>query len=154
MSFTSAKWETVSVAGSTSGTIKSNLPDGVNVKKAKSKSPTLKRSKYSIRNIELTFLPIQVRKKKNNDHSWEDEMLMYDVEQRDAERKKTRREKDEMSQEMKDLKKLKETEQLYQKEERKLFLGGLSMDTVCEKTRNLMPFIQSSSTTQFCFPQV
>ena len=58
-------------------------------------------------------------------------MLMYDVDQRDAERKKTRREKDEMSQEMKDLKKLKETEQLYQREERKLFLGGLSMDTVC-----------------------
>ena len=61
-------------------------------------------------------------------------MLMYDVDQRDAERKKTRREKDEMSQEMKDLKKLKETEQLYQREERKLFLGGLSMDTVCEKS--------------------
>ena len=58
-------------------------------------------------------------------------MLMYDVDQRDAERKKTRRERDEMSQEMKDLKKLKETEQLYQREERKLFLGGLSMDTVC-----------------------
>ena len=57
-------------------------------------------------------------------------MLMYDVDQRDAERKKTRRERDEMSQEMKDLKKLKETEQLYQREERKLFLGGLSMDTV------------------------
>merc|ERR1719471_1076703 len=52
---------------------------------------------------------------------------MYDVDQRDAERKKARREKDEMSQEMKELK---ETEQLYQKEERKLFLGGLSQDTV------------------------
>merc|ERR1712115_525928 len=49
-------------------------------------------------------------------------MLMYDVDQRDAERKKARREKDEMSQEMKELKKLKETEQLYQREERKLFL--------------------------------
>ena len=32
-------------------------------------------------------------------------MLMYDVDQRDAERKKARREKDEMSQEMKELKK-------------------------------------------------
>ena len=61
-------------------------------------------------------------------------MLMYDVDQRDAERKKARREKDEMSQEMKELKKLKETEQLYQREERKLFLGGLSMDTVRKKT--------------------
>ena len=67
-------------------------------------------------------------------------MLMYDVDQRDAERKKTRREKDEMSQEMKDLKKLKETEQLYQREERKLFLGGLSMDTVCWKTRSYYVF--------------
>lgn len=91
------------MAGSTSG--RSNLPEGVNIKKAKIR-------------------------KKNSDWSWEDKMLMYDVDQRDAERKKTRRERDEMSQEMKDLKKLKETEQLYQREERKLFLGGLSMDTV------------------------
>ena len=69
-------------------------------------------------------------------------MLMYDVDQRDAERKKARREKDEMSQEMKELKKLKETEQLYQREERKLFLGGLSMDTVRRKSRtNLKLFI-------------
>jgi hypothetical protein len=57
-------------------------------------------------------------------------MLMYDVNQRDASRKKVRREKEEMTQEMKDLKKQKELELLYQREERKLFLGGLSKDTV------------------------
>ena len=73
-------------------------------------------------------------------------MLMYDVDQRDAERKKARREKDEMSQEMKELKKLKETEQLYQREERKLFLGGLSMDTVRKKRRTNCSSIQN----QFC----
>ena len=35
-----------------------------------------------------------------------------------------------MTAEMKKLKKEKEMERLYQREERKLFLGGLSLDTV------------------------
>ncbi len=70
-------------------------------------------------------------------------MLMYDVNHRDAERKKVRREKEEMSQEMKDLKKQKELEQLYQREERKLFLGGLSHDTVsaCKQRVFRMPYV-------------
>ena len=38
--------------------------------------------------------------------------------------------KDRMTAEMKKLKKEKEMERLYQREERKLFLGGLSLDTV------------------------
>ena len=81
------------------------LPAGVNLKKAK-----VKRNK--------------------GDWSWEDEMLMYDVSQRDTAKKKRRREKEEITDEVKRLQKQKEQEQLYQREERKLFLGGLSLDTV------------------------
>jgi len=81
------------------------LPPGVNMKKAK-----VKRNK--------------------NDWSWEDEMLMYDVTQRDTAKKKRRLEKEESPDESKKLKKQKEEEQLNQREERKLFLGGLSQDTV------------------------
>jgi hypothetical protein len=84
----------------------------------------------SLETLEIYSNSISVRKKKNADWSWEEEMLMYDVNQRDASRKKVRREKEEMTQEMKDLKKQKELELLYQREERKLFLGGLSKDTV------------------------
>ena len=90
-------------SGSTNGA--GPLPPGVNMTKAKVK-------------------------RKKNDWSWEDEMLMYDVTQRDAAKKKRRMEKEEGSDETKKLKKQKEDEQLYQKEERKLFLGGLSQDTV------------------------
>lgn len=61
-------------------------------------------------------------------------MLMYDVQQRDAHRKKRKRDQSEqdpkLKEEMKRMKKEKEMELLYQKEERKLFLGGLSLDTV------------------------
>ena len=81
------------------------LPPGVNMKKAR-----VKRNK--------------------SDWSWEDEMLMYDVTQRDSAKKKRRLEKEEMTDEAKKLKKQKEDEMLYQREERKLFLGGLSSDTV------------------------
>ena len=90
-------------SGSTNGA--GPLPPGVNMTKAKVK-------------------------RKKNDWSWEDEMLMYDVTQRDAAKKKRRLEKEEGTDETKKLKKQKEDEQLYQKEERKLFLGGLSQDTV------------------------
>ncbi len=71
--------------------------------------------------------------KRKPDWSWEDEMLMYDISQRDAKKKQRVLEKEEMSQmtqEMRRIKKEKEVEQLYMREERKLFLGGLSQDTV------------------------
>lgn len=72
----------------------------------------------------------KVKKRKNSDWSWEDEMLMYDVSHREAGKKKKRLEKEEMTEEMKRLQKEKEMETLYMREERKLFLGGLSPDTV------------------------
>ena len=105
-------------SGSTNGA--GPLPPGVNMTKAK-----VKRTK--------------------NDWSWEDEMLMYDVTQRDAAKKKRRLEKEDGTDEIKKLKKQKEDEQLYQKEERKLFLGGLSQDTVEKDLRK--HFIQ-------CFPTI
>jgi hypothetical protein len=75
------------------------IPDGVNLTKAK------------------------VKKHKNSDWSWEDEMLMYDVSHRDTLKKRRRVEKEEMTEEMKKIKKDKQMETLYQREERKLFLG-------------------------------
>ncbi len=68
--------------------------------------------------------------KRKSDWSWEDEMLMYDISQRDAKKKKRILEKEEMTDEMRRIKKEKEMERLYMREERKLFLGGLSQDTV------------------------
>ena len=66
----------------------------------------------------------------SSDWSWEDESLMYDVSQRDAHKKRRRCEKEETTTEMRALKKEKDLEKLYMREERKLFLGGLSPDTV------------------------
>lgn len=69
-------------------------------------------------------------KKMKSDWSWEDEMLMYDVSHRESASKRLKREKDEMTEEMKRIKKEKEMEVLYAREERKLFLGGLDPTTV------------------------
>merc|ERR1712223_590341 len=82
------------------------IPEGVNLTKAK------------------------VKRKKNSDWSWEDEMLMYDVTNKDTLKKRRLVEKEQMTEEMKRIKREKEMEALYQREERKLFLGGLSLDTV------------------------
>ena len=88
-----------------SGSSGAYIPDGVNMNKAKVK-------------------------RKNSDWSWEDEMLMYDVTKNDARKKQRLVEKESMTDEMKRLKKQKEMDALYQREERKLFLGGLSLETV------------------------
>ena len=64
-------------------------------------------------------------KRKNNDWSWEDEMLMYEVSKKESFKKQKLQEKEEMTDEMKALKKKKEMDMLYQREERKLFLGGM-----------------------------
>lgn len=90
------------MASSSSGAY---IPEGVNLTKAKVK-------------------------RKNSDWSWEDEMLMYDVTNKDTMKKRRLIEKEQMTDEMKRLKKQKEMEALYMREERKLFLGGLSLDTV------------------------
>jgi hypothetical protein len=78
-------------------------------------------------NINLTKAKIV---KKKHDWSWEDEMLMYDVTQRDSAKKRRLGNKEEIKEELKKIKKEKELEMLYLREERKLFLGGLSPDTV------------------------
>jgi len=85
----------------------------------------------------------KVKRKKNSDWSWEDEMLMYDVVNRDTVKKKRVNEREERKEllrdgvidpeaeaEVKRIKKEKELELLYQREERKLFLGGLAQETV------------------------
>lgn len=82
------------------------IPEGVNLTKAK------------------------VKRKANSDWSWEDEMLLYDITRKDSIKKKRLLEKEQMTDEMRKLKKDKEMEALYMREERKLFLGGLSPDTV------------------------
>ena len=82
------------------------VPEGVNLTKAK------------------------VKRKKNNDWSWEDEMLLYDISHKDTLKKKRLVEKESMTEEMKALKKQKEMDMLYAREERKLFLGGLAPETV------------------------
>lgn len=69
-------------------------------------------------------------KRPKGDWSWEDEMLMYDVNQRDTFKKKKRKEKEEKTDEEKQMEKEEKMRQLYQREERKLYLGGLSRDTV------------------------
>ena len=82
------------------------IPEGVNLTKAK------------------------VKRKKNNDWSWEDEALMYDITHKQELKKKRLVEKESMTEEMKKLKKEAEINSLYMREERKLFLGGLSPETV------------------------
>ena len=63
------------------------IPEGVNLTKAK------------------------VKRKKNNDWSWEDEMLLYDISHKDTLKKKRLVEKESMTEEMKALKKQKEMEE-------------------------------------------
>ncbi len=75
-------------------------------------------------------MPKKKRATAKPDWTWEDEMLMYDVSQRDMAKKRLRLEKESLTQEMRRIKKEKELETLYMREERKLFLGGLSHDTV------------------------
>lgn len=57
-------------------------------------------------------------------------MLMYDVSHRDFVKKRRLDNKEEIKQEMKKIKKEKEMEVLTMREARKLFLGGLSPETV------------------------
>jgi len=101
------------------GSSRAYIPDSVNIAKAK------------------------VKKKKNNDWSWEDEMDMYDTSHRDQAKKKRIDRKEEhkelvqegiidpeMEAELRRLRKEKDDLSLDQREERKIFLGGLSADTV------------------------
>ena len=100
---------------SSSGSSRAYVPDSVNMTKAK------------------------VKKKKNSDWSWEDEMLMYDVVHRDTAKRKRTDAKEERRQlikegvidpeleaEVKKLKREQEQDLLYQREERKLFLGKIN----------------------------
>merc|ERR1712223_1251922 len=82
------------------------IPEGVNLTKAK------------------------VKRKKNSDWSWEEEMLMYDITQKGDLKKKRLVEKESMTEEMKALQKQKQMDELYMREERKLFLGGLAPESV------------------------
>jgi len=104
---------------SSSGSGRAYVPDHVNLDKAK------------------------VKKRRNNDWSWEDEMLMYDCVHRDTAKRKRVDAKEEhrelvqeglidpeLEAELRRLKKEKDDDDQYQREERKLFLGGLSPDTV------------------------
>ncbi len=68
--------------------------------------------------------------KRKSDWTWEDEMLMYDISQRDANKKRRVKEKEGVTEEMKRIRQEEEVKKLYMREERKLFLGGLSSDTV------------------------
>lgn len=68
-------------------------------------------------------------KKKAQTWSWEDEELMYEVNQRDAKRQKRKLEASKETTETKKLKKDEKIMNMYQREERKLFLGGLSQET-------------------------
>ena len=85
----------------------------------------------------------KVKRKNNSDWSWEDEMLMYDVCHRDTIKKKRVNEREERKElkkaglvdleaeaESRRLRKEKELEILHQREERKLFLGGLAQETI------------------------
>ena len=83
-------------------------------------------------NINLTKAKVL---KKKHDWSWEDEMLMYDISHRDFVKKRRLDNKEELKEEMKKIKKEKEMEILSLREERKLFLGGLSPDTVEKDVR-------------------
>jgi len=70
------------------------------------------------------------RPRPTGEWTWDDEMLMYDVTSKEAQKRKRIMEKESMTEEAKRLKKEQRTASLYAKEERKLFLGGLSLDTV------------------------
>lgn len=64
-------------------------------------------------------------KKTATNWSWEDEELMYEMNQRDTKRQKRRLEKSKETEESKKIKKDEKLLNTYMREERKLFLGGL-----------------------------
>jgi len=68
-------------------------------------------------------------KKRATNWSWEDEELMYEMNQRDLKRQKRRLEKSKETVEDKKNKKDDRLRETYQREERKLFLGGLAEET-------------------------
>ena len=91
--------------------------------------------------LHCILIKLQVKKKRNQDWSWEDEMLMYDTDQRDTAKRKRIDEKEEhrelvrdgiidpeLEAELRRLKKEKEDDDQYQREERKLFLGKIARD--------------------------
>jgi len=68
-------------------------------------------------------------KKAATNWSWEDEELMYEMNQRDTKRQKRRMEKSKETEESKKIKKDEKLLNTYMREERKLFLGGLAEET-------------------------
>ncbi|XP_023345472.1 heterogeneous nuclear ribonucleoprotein D0 [Eurytemora carolleeae] len=68
-------------------------------------------------------------KKQATNWSWDDEELMYEMNQRDTKRTKRRLEKSKETEESKKMKKDEKLLNTYMREERKLFLGGISEDT-------------------------
>jgi len=68
-------------------------------------------------------------KKKATNWSWEDEEMMYEVSQRDTKRQKRKLEQSKETVETKKIKKDEKLMSMYMREERKLFLGGLTEDT-------------------------
>jgi len=68
-------------------------------------------------------------KRQATNWSWEDEELMYEMNQRDTKRTKRRLEKSKETEEMKKQKKDDKLLATYMQEERKLFLGGLAEET-------------------------
>ena len=63
-------------------------------------------------------------KKQATNWSWDDEELMYEMNQRDTKRTKRRLEKSKETEESKKMKKDEKLLNTYMREERKLFLGG------------------------------
>jgi len=68
-------------------------------------------------------------KRQATNWSWEDEELMYEMNQRDSKRQKRKLEKSKETQEMKKDKKDEKLLNTYMREERKLFLGGIAEET-------------------------
>lgn len=69
-------------------------------------------------------------KRSKSDWTWEDEMLMYDISNRDTLKKRRLDKKDELKEEKKRLEKEKKLEMMVLREERKIFVGNLSAETV------------------------
>ena len=76
-------------------------------------------------------------KKKATDWSWEDEEMMYEVSQRDSKRQKRKLEQSKETAETKKIKKDEKLMNMYMREERKLFLGGLTEDTTEKDLKNI-----------------
>lgn len=68
-------------------------------------------------------------KKKATNWSWEDEEMMYEMTQRDTKRQKRKLEQSKETVETKKIKKDEKLMNTYMREERKLFLGGLTEET-------------------------